>query len=206
MSPGPDQEGELPSVTDRPGDLTVPTADTVAPVTPLHAVLADPAAFERRAEELRRWRHGFPDRSRPLASLLDALVAFFKLPTQTADLESNATSRRPMADVMEEERRLVDEELAKAGEARPSFELGMRLARTAIAAGATGSELSLESRDPEQDRVAGALIGYLVSTDFATVRTEELPGGQYRYNIAVDWRGLDDFATRLGLPAPSQLA
>ncbi len=169
-------------------------------------ILDDPAAFEQREADLRRWRPGFPDRSRPVASLLDALVAFFKLRAQTTDLEANATSRRPMADVIEEESRMVDEELRKAAEALPAVELGLRLARTALTAGASGSELSLESRDPEQDRVAGALIAYLVSTDFATVRTEELPDQRYRYGIAVDWPRLDAFATRLGLPAPSQLA
>ena len=72
---------------------------------------------------------------------------------------------------------------------------GLRLARAA-----GGGEVAFDSRDPDQDRLAGALIAYLVATDFATVRTDELGDEQYRYNVAVDWRRLDDLAARLGLP------
>ena len=177
-------------------------------VPPLRAILDDPEAFERRAEELRRLRPGFPDRGRPYASLLDALVWFFKAPAEATTLEANARARRPMGDVAEEERRLAGDELDRARQSLPAFEDGLRRARTVgLAAGGLTAggprpdlEVSFDSVEPEQDRAAGALIAYLVATDFATVRTEDLPGERYRYHIAVDWPGLDDFAARLGLP------
>ena len=105
-----------------------------------------------------------------------------------------------MADLEQEEDRLVGEELDRARESLADFEVGLRLAR---AAGT--HELSLDSREPELDRIAGALIANLVANDFATVRTEELDGDRYRYHIAVDWPRLDDFAARLELPPPSRL-
>ena len=194
------------SETDAPGpvparDLPGPGPDTGQPgAPPLHAILDEPAAFEQRADALRRQRPGFPDRDRPVASLLDALVWFFKLRARQALLEATATARRPMADVEEEEDRLAGEELDRARESLPDFELGLRLAR---AAGA--GELTLDSGEPELDRIAGALIANLVATEFATVRTEEPGEGRYLYHVAVDWPRLDAFAARLDLPLPSRL-
>jgi len=102
-----------------------------------------------------------------------------------------------MDQVLEEEQRLADEALDRAREDLPAFEAGLRKARAA-----GGREVTFDSRDPDQDRMAGALIGYLVATDFATARTEELPGDQYRYHIAVDLPRLDAFARRLGIATP----
>ena len=160
-----------------------------------HAILDDPDAFAERAARLRAERSGFPDLDRPLASLLDALVWFFKVPTETLDIEATATARRPMGDVLREARAVGDEELERAREALPAFEAGISAARASDT-----PEVSFDSADPEQDRIAGALISYLVTTDLATVRTEELPDERYRYHIAIDWPRLDTFAGRLGLP------
>ena len=52
---------------------------------------------------------------------------------------------------------------------------------------------------------AGALISILVSSDYASVRTEELGNDQYRYHVAVDWARLDALAERMGLPPVAQL-
>jgi hypothetical protein len=60
--------------------------------------------------------------------------------------------------------------------------------------------VALDSRDPAEDRLAGALISILVASDFATARTEELGDEAYRYHVAVDWPRLDEMAERIGLP------
>ena len=76
----------------------------------------------------------------------------------------------------------------------------MRLARAA------GSrELTLDSRDPAEDRLADALISILVAGDYATARTDDLGDEQYRYHVAVDWAGLDALAARLDLPPLARL-
>ena len=157
--------------------------------------LEERAEFERRVGELRRRRSGFPDSGRPLASLVQAITWIYKVRDETMLIEATSTSRRDMADVKREEQDVAEDELARVDEAVPAVAEGLRRARAA-----GGGEIPFDSRDPDQDRLAGALIAYLVATDFATVRTDELGDEQYRYNIAVDWQRLDDLAARLGLP------
>ena len=157
--------------------------------------LEERAAFERRVGELRRRRPGFPDQDRPICSLLQAITWVYKVRDDMVLIEANSTARRAMADVKREERDVAEEELERADASCPAVEEALRMARAT-----GGGEVSFDSRDPEQDRLAGALIASLVATDFATVRTEELGDEQYRYHVAVDWRRLDDLAARLDLP------
>jgi hypothetical protein len=101
--------------------------------------------------------------------------------------------------VAEDEERLGSVELERARGEALNLENGLRLAR------ATGGEVALDSRDPAEDRLAGALISILVASDFATVRTEDLGDEQYRYYVAVDWAALDAMAERIGLPPVTRL-
>jgi hypothetical protein len=151
---------------------------------------------ERRLEELRERDHNFPDRRHPLTSLTEAIVWCEKVHAEALTLEASAKARRPMADVAQEEERLVTDELNRARDAVPDLEAGLRLARAA-----NGREVAFDSRDPRQDTVAGALISTLVSSRFASVRTEELGGEAYCYYVTIDWAALDAFAARIGLPS-----
>lgn len=162
--------------------------------------LADSTVLDERLAELRRRRRGFPDRDAPFASLAEAVVWCSKVPAETMVLESSAGARRPMADVVEDEERLRTTELERARAAALDLENGLRLARSMGA-----RELALDSRDPAEDRLAGALISILVAGDFATARTEDLGDEQYRYSIAVDWPRLDEMAVRIGLPPATRL-
>jgi hypothetical protein len=122
------------------------------------------------------------------------------VPAETLVLEASAGARRPMADVAEDEERLRTSELERARESALDLENGLRLARSA---GAT--EVALDSRDPAEDRLAGALISILVAGDFATARTEDLGDEQYRYYVSVDWPKLDAMSERIGLPPVTRL-
>ena len=145
--------------------------------------------LDERLAQLRERRSAFPDHSRPVrvAGRGDRL-GYEGAGRDVALEESSARARRPMADVMEEEERLRSTELEQAKAQALNLENGLRLAQ---AAGSARS-LPLDSRDPAEDRLAGALISILVASDFATVRTEELGDEQYRYHVAVDWPRLDD--------------
>ena len=156
--------------------------------------------LDERLAELRRRRHGFPDRSEPFRSLAEAIVWCAKVPAETRVLEATAGARRPMADVVEEEERLRSTELDRARDAALDLENGLRLARSA----GTPS-VPLDSRDPAEDRLAGALISILVAADFATVQTDDLGSEQYRYHVAVDWPRLDEMAERIGLQPVTHL-
>lgn len=160
----------------------------------------DLAAIDVRLAELRERRSDFPDRDHPFESLAEAVVWATKVPAETTVLEASAGARRAMADLMEDEERLRSTELDQAQAHGLNLENGLRLAYTR-----GGSELPLDSRDPAEDRLAGALISILVSSNFATVRTEDLGDEQYRYHVAVDWQRLDWLAERIGLAPIAQL-
>jgi hypothetical protein len=160
----------------------------------------DSTVLDERLAELRRRRRGFPDRDEPFASLAEAIAWCSKVPAETMVLESSAGARRPMADVAEDEERLRTTELERARASALDLENGLRLARSVGA-----REVVLDSRDPAEDRLAGALISILVAGDFATARTEDLGDEQYRYFVAVDWPALDAMAERIGLPPVTRL-
>jgi len=160
----------------------------------------DSTVLDERLAELRRRRRGFPDRDEPFASLAEAVVWCSKVPAETRVLEASAGARRPMADVAEDEERLRTTELERARASALDLENGLRLARST-----GGRELALDSRDPAEDRLAGALISILVAGDFATARTEDLGNEQYRYYVTVDWAWLDEMAVRVGLPPVTSL-
>ena len=160
----------------------------------------DLSILDERLAQLRRRRSTFPDRRHPFESLAEAIVWLAKIPAETMELEGAAGAQRSMADVMEAEERLGSSELEQARAQALNLENGLRLAQ------ARGdAELPLDSRDPAEDRLAGALISILVSSDFASVRTEELGNEQYRYHVAVDWARLDALAERIGLTPVAQL-
>jgi hypothetical protein len=160
----------------------------------------DSTVLDERLAELRRRRHRFPDRDEPFAALAEAIVWCSKVKAETIVLEASAGPRRAMADMARDEERLRTAELARARASALDLENGLRLARSA------GSrELALDSRDPAEDRLAGALISILVTSDFATARTEELGEEQYRYHVAVNWAALDAMSERIGLPPVTRL-
>jgi hypothetical protein len=162
--------------------------------------LDEQGVLGRRLEELRERDPGFPDRKRPLASLVEAIVWCAKVHAEVVTLEASAKARRPMSEVVRDEERLGTDELERARASVPDLEAGLRLARAA-----GQREVAFDSRDPSQDDVAGALISTLVSGGLATVRTEELGGEAYRYYVTVDWPALDAFAAQVGLPPVEEM-
>jgi hypothetical protein len=157
--------------------------------------LDDHGLLDKRLEELRERDHHFPDRRHPLTSLTEAIVWCEKVHAEALTLEASAKARRPMADVARDEERIVADELERARDSVPDLEAGLRLARAA-----GPGEVAFDSRVPQQDTIAGALISTLVSSRLATVRTENLGDEAYCYYVTVDWPALDAFAARVGLP------
>jgi ABC-type microcin C transport system permease subunit YejB len=71
--------------------------------------------------------------------------------------------------------------------------LGMAAARRG------GAALRLHSADALQNRMADALIQFLVRPGLATVRTQEPEPGQFVYEVAVDWPALRRVAAAAGI-------
>jgi hypothetical protein len=151
----------------------------------------------------RRWlsRFGALDwraDERAYASLLDALTRD-RLGVEAVEREMEATARRSLAEVQEDQQRAERDELADARLELDEF-------RSAIAdirhrgGHDDHAEVPYDSRDPAQNAAADVLIQYLVRPDYAEVRTEEPKPEQYIYYIRVDWPKLRQLAQSQGHP------
>lgn len=131
------------------------------------------------------------------ASLLDAL-ARDRLELTKTETEMDATARRPMADVLEEEQRAERDERAEAQREVDAFRAALEEAKI------WGDvEVGYDSRDPLANTRADLLIQYLVRTGYAEVRTEEPEPGAYVYFLRVNWPRLRALAESNGHPLPA---
>jgi hypothetical protein len=145
----------------------------------------------------RLFGNNWPHEDRAFAVLLEVLVRGKKLKDDvvTAEADAPAVSTR---DPQAEEAQLVRQELATARADLPDFERA--LVDAWKRSRGTAKEIPYSSTDPGQDRAADVLIRYLVTTDLATVRSEETAPRQYRYYLNVDWTALLAVAEHLELP------
>ena len=126
-----------------------------------------------------------PDRIR---RLLDYIVTQYVVPDEQIDIDLNAPSSESGAEIESEKRDAAEREADRAGELADAFRQGLLLAYRARVAGQ--AEIALDDRKPDEDRMADALIRFLVSFDLAASRTEETEPLHYVYHVAVDWEGL----------------
>ena len=150
-----------------------------------------------------RWLSGFGgfdwhSDERAYASLLDALTRD-RLEVEAVEREMQASARRSMADVQDDQQRAERDELAEARNELTGFRAAMTDVRER--GGPDGSaEVPYDGRDPGQNAAADVLIQYLVRPGYAEVRTEEPEPEQYVYYIRVDWPRLRELAEAQGHP------
>jgi hypothetical protein len=148
-----------------------------------------------------RWLSGFGafdwrGDERAYASLLDALTRD-RLGVEAIEREREATSRRSLAELQEDQQRAARDELAEARRELQEFRAAMDDVRQR--GGPNGdAEVPYDSQDPDQNRAADVLIQYLVRADYAEVRTEEPEPGHYIYYIRVDWKRLRSLSEAQG--------
>lgn len=148
-----------------------------------------------------RWLSGFGSldwRSdeRAYASLLDALTRD-RLEVEAVEREMQATARRSLADVHEDQQRAERDELAEARRELDEFRTAMTDVRERSGTDGRG-EVPYDSREQSQNSAADVLIQYLVRPGYAEVRTEEPQPGQYVYYLRVDWPRLRELAQAQG--------
>jgi hypothetical protein len=152
-----------------------------------------------------RWLSGFgtldwQTDERAYAALLDALTRD-RLEVEGVEREMQATARRSLAEVQEDQQRAERSELAEARSELDEFRSAMSdVHQRGDAAGA--GEVPYDSRDPVQNAAADMLIQYLVRPGYAEVRTDEPRPGQYVYYITVAWTRLRELAEAQGHPLP----
>ena len=127
-----------------------------------------------------------------LQRLLRHIVYHVIAHEEAKDIERDATAIDSVTDVAASQRRVFRDEEQRAEDLAVPFRDGLR---RAVAAGkAGGNAISLDDRDPAEDRIADALIHYLVGAGLATSTTRETEEHHYIYTIAIDWEKLADVA------------
>ena len=124
--------------------------------------------------------------------LLDYIVTQYVVRDEQKDIDLNATPAEPGDAIESEKQEAARRELDRARDLGDAFHQALVLAYRSQAAG--GPEIALDDRRPDEDRMADALIRFLVSYDLAASRTEETEPLHYVYYVAVDWDRLDDVA------------
>ena len=106
--------------------------------------------------------------------------------------EAKEVERSAAADATGEiragQRRVMQRERALAHRLARPFERGLRRAFAAYRAG--GDAISLDDRDPEENRMAEALVHFLVGPGLARSLTRETEPMHYTYIITVNWEKL----------------
>ncbi|MBA2521318.1 MAG: hypothetical protein H0V24_16800 [Chloroflexia bacterium] len=139
-----------------------------------------------------------------IRELLDYIVVHYAVEDEQKDVDLNASAVESGSEIESEKRDVAQREIDRAEELADPFARGLVAAYRASQAGAT--EIVLDDRDPEENRMADALIGFLVSYELATSRTEETDPMQYRYFVTVNWDRLQPVARAAGVDLTSALA
>jgi len=108
---------------------------------------------------------------------------------EVLEIERDASAADEAQDIVAGQRRAIQSEEQKATEMADAFRDGLRKAEAARRAG--GNAISLDDRKPEDDRMADALIHFLVRSDIAGSTTRETDQHRYIYTITVDWDALE---------------
>jgi hypothetical protein len=127
-----------------------------------------------------------------IRQLLDTIVNQIEAPMEEKAAElSNPAANQAGGGSPDE---LAREAGARALELEDPFELALRAARRAGSA-----PLRLDSADAIQNRMADALIQFLVRPGLATVQSVETGVDRYRYDLTIDWPALRRVATQAGI-------
>jgi hypothetical protein len=129
--------------------------------------------------------------------LLDTIMKRWVLRTEMRAVELDASASESGREIVSDQMETMRREENRADELAPAFAQG--LARAWRRAKLGEDELLLDDRDPEQNRIADALIGFLVSYDLAASRSIETDENHYIYAITIDWSHLGDIAQVAGI-------
>jgi hypothetical protein len=128
----------------------------------------------------------------PIRELLNYIVVHYAVEDELKDVDLNASAVEDGAELESEKREVAQREVERAERLEGPFSQGLVAAFRARQAGV--SEVMLDDRDPQENEMADALIGFLVSYELAASRSEETEPMHYRYFITVDWDRLRSVA------------
>lgn len=129
--------------------------------------------------------------------LLNYLVRRFVVHDELVAIDLDASASDHAESIEADKREAARRELTRADDLSDAFARGLQRAYDQHQAGS--GEVVLDDRDPEQNAIADALIGFLVSYQLAASRSEETEPNHYVYSIAVDWDRLRQIAGEAGV-------
>lgn len=141
-----------------------------------------------------------PDRVR---KVLGFVVANYVVRDEQREIDLTAGAREPGAVIAADKRQAAMREAMRADEMADDFRDGLLAAFRARLGGE--AEVALDDRRPDEDRMADALIHFLVRYGLAASRTEETDPMRYVYRVAVDWPRLNEVGARSGVDLETAL-
>jgi hypothetical protein len=143
------------------------------------------------------WKGREPALADDARKLLDYIVRHFVLHDELVAIDLDASASDPGAEIEMDKREAVQRELARADDLAAAFADGLARADRARSRGL--DEVVLDDRDPVHNRIADAMIQFLVSHQLASSRSEPAEEYHYVYYISVDWDRLRDAAADAGV-------
>jgi hypothetical protein len=128
----------------------------------------------------------------PTRELLNYIVMQYAVQDDQKDIELNANAAEEGSEIEAEKREVAQREIERAQHLAVPFHRGLVAAYRAHRAGV--AELALDDRDPGENEMADALIGFLVSYELASSHSVETEPMHYRYFVTVDWNRLRSVA------------
>ena len=139
-----------------------------------------------------------------MRKLLDYIVTQFVVRDEQRAIELDAPPSDNGSNLEDDKREAARRELERADDLAESFARGIALAYRR--ASLCGAFLSLDDRKPDEERMAEALIRFLVSYDLASSHTEETTEHHYIYQISVYWDRLTEVAKSAGVDLARAMA
>jgi hypothetical protein len=139
-----------------------------------------------------------------IRELLNYIVVHYAVEDDQKDIDLNANAAETGEDIEMEKREVAQREIERANHLAEPFARGLVAAYRARRSGAP--EIALDDRNPQENSMADALIGFLVSYELASSRSEETEPMHYCYYVTVNWDRLRSVAKRAGVDLDRALA
>jgi hypothetical protein len=129
-----------------------------------------------------------------IRQLLDTIVNHYEVPLEERAAELGNPAGQQMGEDSSDEADRGEDARSRADDLADPFAMALRAARRA-----GDAPLRLNSADAIQNRMADALIQFLVRPGLATVQAVETGSEQFRYDVNVDWAALRRVAAQAGI-------
>lgn len=138
-----------------------------------------------------------------IRQVLDYIVTQYAVRDEQRAIDQDANAAESGDAIASDKAQAAARTTDLAGDLADAFEQGLVEAWRARAQG--DGVLHLDDRDPAEDRVADALIQFLVSYDLASSDSRPTGDRTYIYSIAVDWPRLQQVARAAGIELDAAL-